>query len=210
VTVTTIRSIVAASFCLLSVLISQGPVVGGVVAANGSALTALEQAPPAQTPKPASQGGVSARVPPPDRSPSAQRGGPDRGPGGGSGLTEERWQWWNDSDVKRQLGLGEDTVRTINGIHRERGQKFFPMWKTMTAEFEKLNRMTSDPTVDETSYEAQATKVYYLQSQLDTSRTVMNFRIYKQLRPDQLKKLEEIVQRRSGRSSRDRGPGSSR
>ncbi len=180
------------------------------MASNGSALAALDQAPPAQTPKTAAPGGAPARVPPPNRSPSGQRGGPDRGPGGASGLTDERWQWWNDSDVKRQLGLGEDTVRTINGIYRERGLKFFPMWKTLTTEFEKLNRMTSDPTVDETSYEAQATKVYYLQSQLDTSRTVMNFRIYKLLRSDQLKKLEEIVQRRNERSGRDRGPGSGR
>ncbi len=203
-----IRSIVAALVCLVPVLI-QGSVAAGAAAGQASTVTArVNQAQPAQTPKPGPQAGAAGRVSPPSRPPNPQRDGPRSGPGSGTGLTSERWQWWNDADVKLELGLGEDTVRTINSIYRERNQKFFPMWKTLTAEVDKLNRMTSDPTVDETSYEAQATKVYYLQSQLDTSRTVMNFRIYKQLRPDQLKKLEEIVHRRNARSGRDRpGPG---
>ena len=150
---------------------------------------------------------------------SQQAGTPSRGqssgrPPGQSGppptpLVQERWVWWRDSDVKRELGLSEETAKAINSLVEDRLGKIRPTWETLRTEEATLNRMTGDPTVTERVYEAQARTVFMLRAMVDTSRTVMNWKIFQLLRPDQLKKLEQIRDRRNTRSDRGRsnGPG---
>jgi Spy/CpxP family protein refolding chaperone len=198
--VTTIRSIVAACAGLLVALTLQAPAVAGSGASNGSGLAPIvgldaPQTPPADA-HPGPQGRQSSNRPPPNGRPNA-----------GSALIDDnqRWDWWNDAEVKRALALTEATVKAINDIFRERwtnsrvkGQEFY-------REREKLNRMLSEPTVSEDSFELQVTKVDRLRSELDTGRTMMLFRMMRQLRPDQIKKLEEIAARRSAQNAqRDR------
>jgi Spy/CpxP family protein refolding chaperone len=202
--VTTIRSIVAACAGLLVALILQAPAVAGSGASNGSGLAPIvgldaPQTPPADA-HPGPQGRQSSNRPPPN------------GPRQSSGVDliddNQRWDWWNDAEVKRELALTESTVQAINSIFRERLTISRPRWQEFNRESEKLNRMLSETTTSEASFELQVLKVDRLRSELETGRTMMLFRIMRQLRPDQFKKLEEIVQRRNTRSGRDRGPGS--
>jgi Spy/CpxP family protein refolding chaperone len=208
--VTTIRSIAAACAGLLVALILQAPAVAGPGATNGSGLAPIvgldvPQTAPAET-HPGPQGRQSSNRPPPN--------GPR--PNAGSALIDDnqRWDWWNDAEVKRELALTEATVKTINDIFRERWTNSRAKGQEFYREREKLNRMLSEPTVSEDSFELQVTKVDRLRSELDTGRTMMLFRMMRQLRPDQVKKLEEIAARRSAQNAqRDRdgrrgsGPG---
>ncbi len=194
-----IRSIVACAG-LLAALVLQAPAVAGSGATNGSELalvagTDAGQTPPA-IPQTSPQGKPSTSNRPP---PSGQRGGPR--PNSGSALIDDnqRWAWWNDAQVQRDLALTPDTVKTIDGIFRERFAAFRPRYQEMNREREKLNRMLSEPSVNEERFELQVLKVDRLRSELEIGRTMMLFRMYRQLRPDQLKKLEEIAQHRSRR-----------
>ena len=209
-TLTTIRSLVAACACLLVALILQAPAVAGSGATDGSGLAPIVGLDASQTPPagahPSPQGRQSSNRPPPN--------GPRQSSGSALIDDNQRWAWWNDAEVKRELALTEATVQAIDNIFRERltnsrakGQEFY-------REREKLNRMLSEPTVSEDSFELQVTKVDRLRSELDTGRTMMLFRMMRQLRPDQIKKLEEIASRRSAQNDqRDRdgrrgsGPG---
>jgi hypothetical protein len=61
--------------------------------------------------------------------------------------------------------------------------------------------MTRDRVADDRTYEIQVTKVEAFRSKLLTSRQMMLYRMYKELRPEQYQKLREIFERpRSGRS----------
>ncbi len=205
-----IRSIVAASAGLLATLVLQAPAVAGSGATDGFGAPTIGVE-SAQTPPPshaAPQRSSTPNRPPP----SAQRGGSK--PSSGSALIDDnqRWAWWNDAEVKRELALTEATVQAIEGIFRERLTTFRSKYPEMSREREKLNRMLSEPSVNEASFELQVLKVDRLRSELDTSRTMMLFRMMRQLRPDQIKKLEEIARRRSARdrdrsSSSNPGPG---
>ena len=180
----------------------QAPAVAGSGATNGPGAPTVgvdrAQTPPADA-HPGPQGRQSSNRPPPS--------GPR--PGSGTDLIDDnqRWDWWNDAEVKRELALTAETVESINTIFRERLLSSRPKWQEFTREKEKLNRMLSEATVNEDSFELQVTKVDRLRSELETGRTLMLFRIKRQLRPDQIRKLEEIVLRRAQRD-RDRSRGS--
>lgn len=205
-----IRSLVAVSAGLLTALILQTPAAAGSGATNGSAAPTAGVG-STQTPPATPHAGPQGRSSTPNRpAPSGQRGGPR--PSSGTDLIDDnqRWNWWDDAEVKRELALTDATVESINNILRERFASSRPKWQEFSREKEKLNRMLSEATVSEESFELQVMKVDRLGSELETSRTLMLFRIRRQLRPDQIKKLEEIALRRAQRDrdrSRGSGPG---
>jgi Spy/CpxP family protein refolding chaperone len=194
-------------FSLLAVLVLQAPPDVLAAAGGGRTVGAAQGSPATKASGPGTQagparGGASGR----------QSSGPPRSgqtSGSGSSLIDDldqRWPWWNDAEIKRQLGLSESTVQAINDIVRERMRSSRSKWDEFERETAKLNRMS--PAADDAIFELQVRRVETLRSELATSRTMMNFRIAKQLQPDQLKKLREIVERR--RADRDRSPGQTR
>lgn len=189
---------------MLALLAVQVPVEGRACEGGPVAPVAAQaQAPSGKTTGP--QTGTSPRGSSSNRQPN---GPPRQNPTSGSGSSmiddiDQRWPWWNDAQIKQQLGLSEATVQAIDNIVRER----FRMARDRAQEFDreraKLDRM--GPSMDENAFELQVRRVESLRTELTISRTMMNFRIAKQLQPEQLKKLREIAERR--RASRDRSPG---
>ena len=194
-------------FSLLAVLVLQAPPDVLAAAGGGRTVGAAQGSPATKASGPGTQAG-------PSRGPSSGRqssGPPRSGQTSGSGSSliddlDQRWPWWTDAEIKRQLGLSESTVQAINDIVRERMRSSRSKWDEFERETAKLNRMS--PAADDAIFELQVRRVETLRSELATSRTMMNFRIAKQLQPDQLKKLREIVERR--RADRDRSPGQGR
>jgi Spy/CpxP family protein refolding chaperone len=64
--------------------------------------------------------------------------------------------------------------------------------------------MTRDRTVDEVTYSLQVGRVWDLRRRLGESRTIMLYRIYQELTPEQHKKLHALRERYRG----GRGGGS--
>jgi Spy/CpxP family protein refolding chaperone len=139
----------------------------------------------------------------PAAAPADQHGG--RG-GSLSGLLDPRWEWWNDADVQKQLGLAPDKVHRIDGFYEKRIKDTKSVIEEFVHQLSDLDAMARAATVDETTFSIQVRRVESLRSLLNESRTMMLYRIYRELQPDQYKKLQEIIQRRANRNN-GRGRG---
>jgi Spy/CpxP family protein refolding chaperone len=102
------------------------------------------------------------------------------------------WPWWNDQNVQKALGLDAAKVRRIDGIYKKRSAELAPTVAKFGDERKVLDEMTKALTADEDSYQLQVMKVMGLRSRIDETRVVMLYRIYRELRPDQYKKLQDI------------------
>ena len=135
----------------------------------------------------------------PPAQPSGQRGGvqPDS--------RRPEFDWWNEA--KKELGLTDAKAKEIDRIFQERARHakpFFDQWRT---EFDIQAKMAKERTVDDVTFALQVARVDALSSELRKSRAVMYYRMLKKLSAEQIKKLEEIRDRRE-RDGRGRGAGS--
>lgn len=127
-------------------------------------------------------------------------GGPGQGrPNGGP------WEWWNDSDVRRELGLSPDKVQKIQDIYTTRSQLLKPTTDEFFKELSTLDALSRARTVDEGTFALQVNKVEYLRSKIGESRTVMLYRMSLVLSPEQHRKLIDIRNRRDRDRERERG-----
>lgn len=113
------------------------------------------------------------------------------------------WEWWNDAKVQKELGLVPEKVWRINDIYTRRSEQLRPLRDEFTKELAMLDKVTRARTVDEATYTLQVTKVEGLRSELSKSRTVMLYSLFRELSPEQYRKLQDVRDRRE----RDRGRG---
>jgi Spy/CpxP family protein refolding chaperone len=125
-----------------------------------------------------------------------------QGRGGGSML----WEWWNDAEVQKELGLAPDKVRKITDIYAARTAQTTPLREEFTREMAELDQITRARTVDETAYAVKVAKVEFLRSELNKSRTVMLYRLFRELSPEQYRKLQDIRDRRDQNRGRGGSP----
>jgi Spy/CpxP family protein refolding chaperone len=119
-------------------------------------------------------------------------------PGGG---------WWNDAEIKKELRLTEEQTKRIRDMFEKREAEVKPLWAKLNREGSRLDTMTRERAIDEATYAVQVNLVETLYARLRESRTVMVYRMYRELQPDQYKKLEEILDRRRSRDGAGRGSG---
>jgi Spy/CpxP family protein refolding chaperone len=132
----------------------------------------------------------------------AAAGGNRRGP---ISATFE-WSWWSDPDVRKELNLSDEKARKIETIFQARVKQVQPLVNDLNVELDNLNRMTEERVADESTYGLQVQKFESLNERFRESRTVMLYRMYRLLTPDQYKKLNEIRDR-VFREGRGRGMG---
>lgn len=118
-----------------------------------------------------------------------------------------RWEWWKDPDVKRSIRLSDEKTRKIDAIYTRREIEIQPVVDKIVVEQDKLNHMTNERVADEAAYALQVSQVETLWARWRESRTVMLYRMFLELQPDQYKKLQEIMDRRFSQDGRGRGPG---
>jgi Spy/CpxP family protein refolding chaperone len=110
------------------------------------------------------------------------------------------WEWWNDVEVQKALALAPEKSRTIHEIFTRRSEALRPMGDEFMRALTELDRMTRARVVDEATYQLQVVRVEALRAELNKSRTVMLYRLTRELTPEQFKKLEDIrAQRFAGR-----------
>lgn len=120
------------------------------------------------------------------------------------------WEWWNDGGVQKELGLSADKVKQIDEYFQRRNRDLKPLVDLLTREKQDLDRMTQAATTDESVYSLQVFRVESLAARLRESRTMMLYRMFRSLQPDQYKKLQDILDRHYGRSSNSSSPGRGR
>jgi Spy/CpxP family protein refolding chaperone len=134
------------------------------------------------------------------------------GPAGGQGRSSSpqarvpgpgSWDWWNDANVQKELGLTPEKVAQLDQHYRQRSEQLTPVVKRWQKELATLDQMTRAAEVDESTYTLQVVAVESLRSEIIKSRTVMLYRMFRELSPEQHRRLQDIFARM--RSSRDRG-----
>ncbi len=116
-----------------------------------------------------------------------------------------RGEWWNDELVRKEIGLTEEKARKIDSFFQDRSKRLAPIIGELEKQEAELDRLTRERVVDEVTYSLQAGRVWDLRRRFGESRTIMLYRIYQELTPDQYKKLQVIRERnRSGRGGGSR------
>lgn len=116
------------------------------------------------------------------------------------GRNEFAWEWWKDDEIKRELKLADNVIRSIQRKYEDRVRAMKPVDDAYRKEFDELNRMSRERTVDVAMYSIQVNRVDALRSELNRTRTVMLYEFSRMLTPEQHQKFQEIRERRwSGR-----------
>ena len=141
---------------------------------------------------------VAANDAPAVQAPAAGRGGNAPGPG------SSYWEWWNDAEIQKELGLTADKVKNINDFYKRRNEDLQPILQEFLKQREELEKMTRARVVDESTYLLQVMSVENARARLNESRTVMLYRMFRSLTPEQHQKLQGIMDRGVGRGGRGR------
>ena len=118
------------------------------------------------------------------------------------------WEWWKDDEVRRELKLTDQVVRSIQRKYEDRARVMKPIDEAYKKERDELNRMSRERTVDVATYSIQVNRVDGLRSELNKTRIVMLYEFYRMLTPEQYLKFREIQDRRYQRSGRSGAAGS--
>jgi Spy/CpxP family protein refolding chaperone len=181
-------------FGVLAVCLAVPVVAGGLrprVSDSGS-----QQAGQTAAPNPA-----QGRATPPASPAEGQRAG------GRPTSPRPEWEWWNDAAVKKELGLTDAKSKEIDRIFQDRARHAKPFFDEWMKQRDEQDRMAKERLVDEGTFALQVARVDALGAELRKSRAVMFYRMYRKLTAEQVKKLEEIQDRRN-RDGRGRGAGS--
>jgi Spy/CpxP family protein refolding chaperone len=158
-------------------------------------------------PQAAGRGATPSQAPVPGTTKAATPGQPAQPNGRPSPLWE--WQWWTDPDVQKALGLTEPKVKNISRIYEDRVKRSQQLAERYEKERAELNRLTEERLISVEEYAIHVTQVEALRTELNKGRLVMVYRISRELTADQVKKLNEIVEKRreAMRNGRGRGTG---
>ena len=135
----------------------------------------------------------------------------EQGPSGrGPGSSTLGWEWWNDTEVQRELALSPDKIKRINDLYARRSQDVRALIHEYQRQTDELDKMTRARVVDENTYLMQVMRVEAVRARLNESRLVMLYRFYRELSPEQHQKLQEIRDRRFNRAGQGRSSSPAR
>jgi Spy/CpxP family protein refolding chaperone len=155
--------------------------------------------------------GVAANQTPAQGAPTATKPGTPAQPGqppNGRPNPLYEWQWWTDPEVQKALGLVEPKVKNISRIYEDRVKRSQQLAERYEKERAELNRLTEERQISVEEYAIHVTQVEALRTELNKGRLVMLYRISRELSPDQVKKLNEIFEKRREAMRNGRGRGS--
>lgn len=134
--------------------------------------------------------------------PAAQRGGVPTRPPSVEEFLPPRWAWWKDAEVQKAVGLSAAQVERLDAIVREREHEMAAFIKEHGKKSADLRRIAAERTVSTEEFAIHVASFQALTAKLNESRTVMLYRMSRELSDEQYKKLQEYRDRRTrGRSN---------
>jgi Spy/CpxP family protein refolding chaperone len=120
-------------------------------------------------------------------------------------------EWWNNPEVRRTIGLEQTTAKKIDSIYRKRSAALKDTIESYNKQSAILDEMTRAAIVDESAYHQKVKLVEFYRTEIITSRTVMLYQMYRELQPEQRRKLWGIFDewRERAEAARDRERGNS-
>jgi Spy/CpxP family protein refolding chaperone len=136
------------------------------------------------------RGGGNPTPTPGGGSPNQGGGGGRGGPGGSGG---PGFCWWHDESIKKEIGLRDDQIRRIDALYERRAKDMAPFLQELSKEYDTLQQMTRERTVEDSTFAVQISKWSSLDQRIRDSRLLMNYRAYRVLDPEQYKKLQAYM-----------------
>lgn len=110
--------------------------------------------------------------------------------------------WWKDEREKAELRLGEDQASRVDAIFQESWPKLRESYDVLNKSEAQLDALIKRKETSEADVVRQLEQVKEARGEVNKNRTLMLYRMYRILSPEQLVKLEEIRKRHE----RSRGP----
>jgi Spy/CpxP family protein refolding chaperone len=108
-------------------------------------------------------------------------------------------EWWKDDGVKRELVLTDELAARIEEQYQRRQQIAAPLIAELQKATDALNTAIGVRELRASAITAQLLQVEALRSRINESRTVMLYRFYRLLTPEQYQKFRALVDRERGR-----------
>jgi Spy/CpxP family protein refolding chaperone len=170
----------------------------GGLSAFGRQTAAKPQTAGSQTPPP---GGRMAAPPAPAGQGAPQAGGQGRG----RPTSFRSWAWWNDDDIKKQLGLTEAVVRRIDSMYQARQKELSPLVAELSRTDDEIDALVKERKISPDALDLKVVNREALRSKLNESRTMMLYKFYLLLTPEQYNKLRDVFDQHV-RGGRGGGP----
>jgi Spy/CpxP family protein refolding chaperone len=107
--------------------------------------------------------------------------------------------WWKDPAIIKEISLTPDQAAQIDRIYEQRAKQIAPYLDEYDKQRAELDRLFRERTADAKVIELQAAKLMTPRLEIDKTRFVMLYRMFKVLSTDQNNKLQEIWHRNGNR-----------
>lgn len=108
----------------------------------------------------------------------------------------ERYKWWLSAEVKAQIALTEPQSQELDAIFQTVAPSLRTNWEELERAEREVSRLMNEGTADEARVVAAIDRAEGARAALNRSRTLMLFRMYRVLTPEQRGKLSSYHQRR--------------
>jgi Spy/CpxP family protein refolding chaperone len=108
----------------------------------------------------------------------------------------ERHKWWWADDVRTEVGLTSQQSQEIDGIFESVRPRLKAGWDELDRLEQEVSRLMTEGATDESQISAAIDRVETARASLNKTRTLMLFRMYRVLSPDQRVKLRAVHDRR--------------
>ena len=129
---------------------------------------------------------------------------------GSTGWAQPPKPWWKDDRDKAELRLGDDQAARVEAIFREWRPKVDASYRELREREARLDTLIKGNDTSESEIIRQLEQVKQARGEMNQNWTLMLYRMYRVLSPEQRVKLDEIRKRHEReRPSRGnpRGPG---
>jgi len=113
-----------------------------------------------------------------------RNGQPDQG-------HQPRPKWWIDPQLRAQLGVTDQQSKAVDEVWQQTAPKLHDAWRRLDQLENALSQMIQDA-ADEATVVAQIEKVESTRAELNKGRTLMLYRMYKVLTPEQRAKVKAM------------------
>jgi len=102
------------------------------------------------------------------------------------------FKWWQDEKLKADLGLAAEQVNRLEAVFQELSPKMTAEKQVLDALERQLSNVIRDANVAEAEVVRQVDVVEAARSALGKTRTLMIYRLYRNLSPDQRVKMKAL------------------
>jgi len=117
----------------------------------------------------------------------------------------QRYKWWQSAEVQTEIGLTPEQGVRIEAIFQELRPTLRKLMHRLDREEKELSQLMHAMVAEEWEVALQIDQVEAARGALSKTRTLMLYRMHKELEPAQIEALHELWERRDNKESSSRG-----